>query len=134
MRPQLAELTLRSRRTASPPLNFGVRRQKTMQRLKVTITRFLTDYQPGVVECSFSDAFGNTHRFIEKVPIVSSDDLWWDSEYPREGEIACTVLESWVGGHGEPLVRVDTELPWHVESAEGETIFVVPASLVTDTS
>jgi hypothetical protein len=101
-----------------------------MHHLKVSITRFVDDHQPGVVECVFSDARGVSHTVIEKIPVITTEDLRSDSRYPRGGEIACTVLERFVDSRGEHVVRIDTELPWHVETVEGETVFEVPASLV----
>ena len=96
-----------------------------MPGLKVTIARFVDDHQPGFVECTFSDARGISHSIIEKVPVISAEDLWIDSEYPRAGEIECTVLERCTDARGDDLARIDTELPDHIESARGETEFVV---------
>jgi hypothetical protein len=101
-----------------------------MPQLKVTITRFVDEGFPGFVECTFVDAQGETHCVIEKVPVITTDYLWTGSEYPREGRIACTVVARFVGAAGERLVRVDTELPYHIESERGETVFEVPESLV----
>jgi len=102
-----------------------------MHEVKVTVTRFVDTYQPGIVECVLTDASGISHIFIEKVPIVSDQKLWIDSDYPCEGGIGCTVLERLVGQDGEPLVRIDTALPDHVESSDGKTVFVVGAREVT---
>jgi hypothetical protein len=96
-----------------------------MHAVAVVITRFVDEHQPGFVECTLVDAHGVTHVFVEKVPIVTSKDLRSDSPYPQEGSIACTVLRRFVGSKNEALVEVDTELPWHVESTNGQTVFVV---------
>jgi hypothetical protein len=101
-----------------------------MHELKVTITRFVDEHQPGFVECTLLDATGISHVFVEKIPIVSASNLWIDSSYPCEGEIRCTVLERFIGPDGEALVRVDTELPDHVESTDAKTVFVVAAEKV----
>ena len=98
--------------------------------LKVAITRFVDDHQPGFVECTFIDARGDVHTVVEKVPIVTTEYLSRESGYPRDGSIACTVIGRFVGAEGERLVRIDTELPDHVESQQGVTVFEVSESLI----
>src|ERR1700722_2651927 len=46
------------------------------------------EWQPGFVECSLRDAQGRTWKSIEKVPVVTTEALWSDSEYPRPGVFA----------------------------------------------
>ncbi|RYG37845.1 MAG: hypothetical protein EON93_02995 [Burkholderiales bacterium] len=96
-----------------------------MQAFAVEISRFVDEHQPGFVECSLLDADGNKHLFIEKVPVVTLEDLQPTSEYPRPGVVGCEPQAEWVDASGRIKVRVSTELPWHVESTEGETVFVV---------
>ena len=103
-----------------------------MPGLKVTIARFVDDHQPGFVECTFLDASGTTHSIIEKVPVISAEHLWSDSENPRAGEIECTVRERFRNSLGDDLARIDTELPDHIESTRGETEFVVFCSQIAD--
>jgi hypothetical protein len=100
--------------------------------LKVSVTRFVDEHQPGFVECQFFDADGARHVIIEKVPVVSSERLWSDSEYPRATDIDCVVVERFTSPQGVPLVRIDTDLPWHIESTSGQTVFVVQESQLTD--
>ncbi len=89
--------------------------------IRVSVRFVDADPQPGLVECRLVDAAGHEHRFIEKTAIVSAENLWVDTVYPRLGVIACTV----VAEHGrEPgIVTVDTNEPWGVESVEGTTRF-----------
>lgn len=96
-----------------------------MQALAVEISRFVDEQQPGFVECSLLDADGKKHLFIEKVPVVSLEDLRANTEYPKPGVVACETQDEWIDALGRTKVRVSTELPWHVESTEGETVFVV---------
>ena len=103
-----------------------------MPALKISITRCVDEHQPGFVECQFSDADGATHVIIEKVPVVSSEHLWSDSKYPRNTDIECIVLERFTSSQGTPLVKIDTELPWHIESTSGQTVFVVHESQMND--
>lgn len=98
-----------------------------MTELVVQIERFVDEHQPGFVERSLVDALGKKHFFVEKVPIVTTEDLWSDSQYPRPGVIACQVQREWRADDGLLLAQVSTELPWHVESTSGESCFVVLA-------
>jgi hypothetical protein len=96
-----------------------------MPAVTVQISRFVDDHQPGFVECILMDALGKSHLFVEKAPIVSTDDLWSTSNYPQPGAIACEVAEQWQDEAGRSLVRVSTERPWGVESTAGTTCFTV---------
>lgn len=96
-----------------------------MQTVPIQIVRFVDPNQPGFVECLLLDAEGQEHRFVEKVPVVTSEHLDEQSHYPRRGVIACEVETSWLEADGRALVRVNTERPWGVESVEGQSRFVV---------
>lgn len=96
-----------------------------MLAIQVKIVRFTDDWFPGFVECSFVDALGQSQVFNEKVPVVSREDLSAESEYPREGIIACRWIESRVTDEGREVVTVDTGHPWGVESVTGQTRFEV---------
>src|SRR5262249_13899900 len=93
--------------------------------LCVQIVRFVDEHQPGWVECVFTDAEGRKHKFVDKVPIFSSDDLDERSVYPRAGGARCEVLTRWNDADGRELVRVTTARPDGVESTEGLSEFVV---------
>lgn len=73
------------------------------------------------------DASGRVHKFIDKVPIFSCDDLDSTSELPKPGQIACTVLAHWRDEQGRAVTRVTTDKPDGVESTEGLLEFVVLA-------
>jgi hypothetical protein len=94
----------------------------------VTISRFIDESQPGRVECLLVDVLGRTWKFHEKVPIVSSEDLWTDSEYPRQGSIACTILAREADAEGREVVTIDTKNPWAIEGPDGTTVFEVFAA------
>jgi hypothetical protein len=93
--------------------------------LKVEISQWVDDHQPGFVECVLTDADGQQHRFVEKVPIVTVAELDPASSYPQQGEIDCTVVRPHHWSDGKQVVEVDTGLPWGVESTEGQTRFIV---------
>lgn len=102
-----------------------------MPTLPVQITRFVDEHQPGFVEFAFKDADGVARVFIDKVPVVTREDLGATSVYPCAGAIACEIVETWTDAVGRSLARIDTERPWHIETAFGETHFVVLAEQVS---
>jgi hypothetical protein len=108
----------------------SVPRPLVMPSVSIEITRFVDDHQPGFVECILVDADGLQHTFVEKVPIISPNNLGPTSIYPCAGVVQCEVEEEWTDGAGRCLVRVNTDIPWHVESTEGVTRFVVLASQI----
>ena len=96
-----------------------------MTGVKVEIQRYVDDHQPGWVECGLTDVHGRGWLFVEKVPVVSLEDLDAESNYPRPGLIACQVLERRAGADGREVVVIDTELPWHVAATTAQTRFEV---------
>lgn len=96
-----------------------------MKNISVEIIRFVEGGCPGWVECLLSDAEGSPHRFVDKVPVVSDENLLESSSYPCKGLIACEVEEQWQDGCGQMRVRVCTERLWGVETTDGTTRFVL---------
>jgi hypothetical protein len=92
------------------------------------IVRFVDGHQPGWVECEFIDAEDCKHRFVDKVPILSAENLDAASVYPMAGGISCEVVASWKDVQGRELVRVTTARPWGIESTDGLVEFVVLAA------
>ena len=116
-----------------PPLNGSIviRTEGLVFEIRVSIDRFIDRDQPGWVECTLVDAAGVRHLFVEKVPIVTAENLWSDSVYPREGFIACTVVGVDRAADGREILIVETEQPDGVESTTGEVRFqVFPDQLV----
>ena len=102
-----------------------------MPSIRAEISRYVDDEpQPGIVECILVDAFGETHFFIEKTAIVSSETLLATSTYPTACELACEIEAKWDEQGGKSLLRVSTERPWGIESVAGVTRFVVQSSQV----
>lgn len=101
-----------------------------MKAISIQIERFVDDDQPGFVECRLVDADGRSHMFIEKLPVVTSLNLWSDSSYPQAGTIACEIESESVDVAGRKLAQVNTERPWGVESTEGVSRFLVLSSQV----
>lgn len=90
-----------------------------MKGIKVRIIRFISNDQPGFVECSFTDAWDKEFKIEEKVPVVSSDYLDKDSKYPQDGLIACEVIRTWKDETGRQLVTIDIDKPWAIETIDG---------------
>ena len=91
-------------------------------KLGVQIVKFVDEYQPGIVECHLIDANGLTHVFVEKVPIVTHEDLWSDSSYPRQGLIDCEIKREWTDLSGRSIAEITTQRPWNVESVNGSSV------------
>jgi hypothetical protein len=103
-----------------------------LKAIKISITSFIDDHQPGFVECKFHDAFGKEHVVQEKVPIVTDKDLDADSEYPQDGFIACEIVKEWNDAKGRKIFTIDTSKPWGVDTIEGLTEFEVLEEQLTD--
>jgi hypothetical protein len=101
-----------------------------MPAVAVRITRFVDDHFPGFVECELVDAAGVSHIFVEKVPVVTTEELSSSSCYPCAGLIACQVLAQWADADGVWHSRIDTSKPCGVESSAGVTEFVVASSQI----
>jgi len=84
------------------------------------------------LECSITDARGAKHLFVEKVPVVTLEDLTETSTYPRRGVIACDVLRRWRDSNDREIVTIDTNKPWGIESTDGQTQFDVLVSTLTE--
>ena len=91
--------------------------------VQVEITRFTDSTNPGWVECRIADAWGKEWSFVEKLPVVSRDDLGAESEYPQTGIVACEIVKRWQDDQNRDLATIDTTKPWGVESSDGNTQF-----------
>lgn len=98
---------------------------KSLLGIHVEITRFLDESWPGYVECRLVDCAGEEWFFYEKVPVVAADGIHPNSKFPLPGFIACRVVEKSLQADGRDVVRIDTEIPWHIESTDGKTHFDV---------
>ena len=104
-----------------------------MHGLTVQITRFL-GWEPNLASSSSRSQtlkVANT-SLSTKIPIIRTEPLDENCEYPRPGFVACEILSRSKDEQGQELVLVSTKQPWGVESNEGLTEFVVPASQLYD--
>src|SRR5258708_37604646 len=76
-----------------------------MTYLRVDIIGFADESFPGFVHCDFTDATGNRHTFLEKIPVVTTQNLWSDSTYPQPGMMPCETVECLHDGEGRALTR-----------------------------
>jgi hypothetical protein len=98
--------------------------------LKIQIVRYLDGHFPGWVECEFLDAENHRHTLVERVRVISTQWFGPGASYPQAGGVACEILARWQDASGRDLVRVTTDIPYSIESAEGVTEFVVLSSQV----
>ena len=57
---------------------------------------------------------------------MTSEHLDASSSYPQAGIITCQVIEE-NKVNGREIVKIDSELPWHIESTTGVTFFEILA-------
>jgi hypothetical protein len=103
-----------------------------MMAVRVAITRYVDDSQPGWVECRLVDAAGQEWMFLEKIPVVSTADLREDTPFPQAGVIACHIVSRRYDAGGRELVTINMENPWGVESTTGCVSFEVEADQLVD--
>ena len=77
-----------------------------MTYLRVDIVGFADESFPGFVHCAFTDAMANRHTFLEKIPVVTTQNLWSDSTYPQPGMMQCETVERFHDAEGRSLARV----------------------------
>lgn len=94
-----------------------------MRAIRIKITSFISDDQPGFVECKFKDAWNKEYTVQDKVPIVTEKDLAANSEYPQDGVIACEIIKEWKDKDERTIFTVTTEKPWAVDTIDGLTEF-----------
>ncbi len=110
-------------------MSFG---KHTISAIKVQITSYTSDDNPGFVECRFHDAWNKEHVIHDKVPVVTLENLDANSAYPRPGVIGCTVIKEWMDENGREIISVTTEKPWAIDSTEGNYEFDILASQITE--
>jgi hypothetical protein len=76
--------------------------------VEVVITRFVAEHQPNIVEYQLTDIHGREWVFEGKDVYVTAEYLERDSDYPRPGELDCTVVQMLFDETGEKFYRIDT--------------------------
>jgi hypothetical protein len=96
----------------------------------VLIARYVDVSQPGWVECQFHDAAGQLWKIVEKVPVVTDQDVSESTELPTQGIVHCVEMSRRTDESGRQLVAIDTELPFAIEATDGTHNFeVLPEQL-----
>lgn len=103
-----------------------------MKAIRIKITSFIDDHQPGYVECKFTDAWNVEHTVHEKVPIVTDKWLNGNSEYPQDGDIAFEVVRTWIDEKGRTIFTVNIGKPWGVETINGLREFDILEEQITE--
>jgi hypothetical protein len=99
--------------------------------IRAIVTRWVDDHQPGFVECRFADRFGREWILVEKLPVVTDENLWSNSQFPRPAFIACEIISRGQDESGNETVEISTEKPWAIETIDGTTSFQVLAGQLT---
>lgn len=85
---------------------------------------------PGLVEAQLTDSDGRLWNFIDKEPIFCREPLGKSTRFPISGAIRCQIIGPVIRADGLDVITIDTGSPDGV-SSEGNTIFRVPASVVS---
>lgn len=89
------------------------------------LARYVDATQPGWVECQFHDAAGQLWKIVEKVPVVTDQDIGESTELPTHGIVHCVGTGRRTDENGRQLVAIDTELPFDIEATDGTHNFEV---------
>ncbi len=100
--------------------------------LKVKITEFADNSQPGFVNCTFTDAFGKEYKIFEKVPVITDEYLDENSAYPRNGIVSCIILDQNPDKTNTDIVKINIAEPLHISTVNDEAIFFVSKNQLTD--
>lgn len=103
-----------------------------MLAIRIKIISFISNNQPGFVECNFLDAYNREHIIHEKIPIVTDMLLDADTEYPQDGFVACDIIKRWMDNTGRKLITVTTERPWGVRTITSLTEFDLEEDQLTE--
>lgn len=87
-----------------------------MPAVKLNVLRIIDHSQPGFAECELVDCHGNSHYFVDKLPVIGD----YDSVPPCAGKARCHILET-----RKITFVIDTSLPDDIESTTGEYQFEV---------
>lgn len=96
-----------------------------MNFLIISIFEYSFDDFPGTVMCKFTDVFGKVHYIHEKIPIVSSENIWFhdkETVLPQNGYIQGEIVNEKNG-----IVEFSTAKPCYIETTENLNNFFVHA-------
>ncbi len=93
-----------------------------MPKVKVIVTKIIDMTFPIFVECELEDCKGVKYYFVDKAPVLISDN---DFSLPCDGYIECNIKLK-----KEKTCLIDTSMPWDIESTNGEYQFEVNADKI----
>jgi hypothetical protein len=79
------------------------------------------DHFPGWIKCVLIDARGESHIFIEKIPVFCAD---WNQS-PANASLDCMLEGRTLGESNQILCHVSSKKPWGLESIDGRSEFIV---------
>ena len=100
--------------------------------LKIKIIEFADNSQPGFVNCTFTDSFGQEYKIFDKVPVVTDEYLDENSDYPKDGIVSCVILDENPDKTNADIVQINIAEPLHISTVNDETIFFVYKNQLTD--
>ena len=99
-----------------------------MKQVRITITKFVDDHQPGWVEAELIDAWKDKWTFVEKIPSFTDEDIDQDSDYPMEGVVDCIVVGSYIDRDDRLVAVVRTA----EECTDRTYLFEVEPEIIVD--
>ena len=87
------------------------------------IIEYSFDDNPGFALCKFTDVFERVHYIHEKIPVVSSEDIWAYNKntiLPQKAYIKGEIIKEENG-----IIEFSTEKPFDIETTEGINVFFV---------
>ena len=111
---------------------YKIKQIDNLKAIKIKIIKFISDSQPGFVECIFYDALNKKHIVLDKIPVVTEKQLDVNSSYPQDGVIACEIITESRVQDGKRIVTIDTSRPWAVNTIEGVSQFDVLEEQLTE--
>lgn len=100
--------------------------------LKIKIIEFADNSQPGFVNCTFTDLYGQEYIIFEKIPVVTDENLDENSDYPKDGIVGCLILDENPDMTNANIVKINIAEPLHISTENDETIFFVLKNQLTD--
>ncbi len=88
------------------------------------------EHQPNIAEGEFVDSDGHLRKVVDKCVIMTTEYLWSDSSYPRNGLFPCEVLSTWTDDQGQSLAEIDIYV--QTKSEDRLERLVVSASIISD--
>ena len=93
--------------------------------VQVTATHCVSDgHYPDWLRLRLIDAHGREWLILEKVPVVTLEDLDENSVYPRTIVLACQEVSRRASA-GRELVLIDLNIPWGIQTTDGTTCIEV---------